>query len=78
MRILNHEEIEEAKKMEGDLVCRLVVILCSKDSDIVTESAEVVTKHGLTEEGNELLSKFTMCSIANVLLHIPIYLPSHI
>ena len=68
MGILNHEEIEEMKKMKGDLLVRLVVILRSKDSDIITKSAEVVTKHGLTKHGKILLSK--LCSIANVeLLH---------
>ena len=67
MRILKHEEIEEMKKMKGDLEDRLVVILCSKDSDIITKSAEVVAKHGFTELGKALLGK--LCSIANVLLH---------
>ena len=67
MGILNHEEIEEMKKMEGYLLHRLVVILCSKDSDVITKSAEVVTKHGLTVYGKYLLCK--LCSIPNVLLH---------
>ena len=67
MGILNHEEIEEMKKMKGNLLVRLVVILCSKDSDITTKSAEVVTKHGYTEHGKALLGK--LCIIANVLLH---------
>ena len=67
MGILNHEEIEEMKKMKGYLLVRLVVILRSKDSDIITKSAEVVTKHGYTYLGKALLGK--LCSIANVLLH---------
>ena len=67
MGILNHEEIEEMKKMERRLLDRLVVIHCSKDSDIITKSAEVVTKHGGTDHGKLLLGK--LCSIANVLLH---------
>ena len=68
MGILNHEEIEEMKKMEGDLEDRLLVILCSKDSDVITKSAEVVTKHGLAKLGKALLGK--LCRIANVLLHV--------
>ena len=67
MGILNHEKIEEMKKMKGDLLVRLVVILRSKDSDIITKSAEVVTKHGLIDLEKALLGK--LCSIANVLLH---------
>ena len=67
MRILNHEEIEDMKNMKGDLEDRLVVILCSKDSDIITKSAEVVSKHGYADHGKLLLGK--LCSIANVLLH---------
>ena len=67
MGILNHEEIEEMKKMERHLEDRLPVILCSKDSDVITKSAEVVTKHGYTDLGKVLLGK--LCSIANVLLH---------
>ena len=67
MGILNHEEIEEMKKMKGYLDDRLAVILCSKDSDVITKSAEIVTKHGYTMLGKALLSK--LCSIANVLLH---------
>ena len=67
MGILNHEEIEEMKKMEGDLLDRLLVILCSKDLDVITKSAEVVTKHGYTDRGKALLCK--LCSIANVLSH---------
>jgi hypothetical protein len=51
MGILNHEEIEEMKKMEGDL---LAVILSSKDSDVISKSAEVVTKHGYTYLGKAL------------------------
>jgi hypothetical protein len=35
MGILNHEEIEEMKKMERHLEDRLPVILCSKDSDVM-------------------------------------------
>ena len=67
MGILNHENIEEIKKMKGNLLFRLLVILCSKDSDIITKSAEVVTKHGYTYLEKALLGK--LCSIANVLLH---------
>ena len=67
MGILNHEEIEEIKKMKGDLLDRLVVILCSKDSDVITKSAEVVRKHRYTDLGKALLSK--LCTSANVLLH---------
>ena len=67
MGILNHEEIEEIKKMEGDLEDSLAVILCNMDSDVITKSAEVVTKHSHPNLGKALLSK--LCSIANVLLH---------
>ena len=67
MGILNHEEIEEMKKMKGDLLDRLPVILCSKDSEIIPKLAEVVTKHGYMWHGKILLGK--LCSIANVLLH---------
>ena len=68
MGILNHEEIEEMKKMEGDL---LAVILSSKDSDVISKSAEVVTKHGYTYLGKALPGK--LCSIANVLLHTNLF-----
>ena len=67
MGILNHGEIEEIKKMEGDLLDRLAVIFCRKDSDVITKSAEAVTKHGYTDRGKALLGK--LCRIANVLLH---------
>ena len=63
MGILNHEEIEEMKKMKGNLLNRLVVILCSKDSDVITKSAKVVTKHGYPDRGKVLQGK--LCSIAN-------------
>ena len=58
--LLTSEDVQEMKKMEGDLMTRLVSIQCMKEIDNIKRAAEIMSMHGYDQE-SEMLTGRLLC-----------------
>ena len=74
--LLTSEDVQEMKKMEGDLMTRLVFIQCMKEIDNIKRAAEIMSRHGYNQESEmltgRLLSIFCVC-VQWLCVHVCVY-----
>ena len=58
--LITSEDVQEIKRMEGDLINRLVFIQCGKEADTVTKTTEITRRHGFNED-SKMLTGRVMC-----------------
>ena len=56
-KLITSEDVQEMKRMEGDLMTIVVSIQCGKEADIITKTAEIIRKHDFTEESKILTGR---------------------
>ena len=54
------EDVQEMKRMKGNLMTRLVFIQCGKEADTVTKTAEITRRHDFSED-SKMLTGRVMC-----------------
>ena len=60
--LITSEDVQEMKRMKGDLIARLVFIQCGKEADTVTKTAEITRRHGFIEDMySKMLTGRVMC-----------------
>ena len=55
--LITIEDVQEMKRMKGDLMTRLMFIQCGKEADTVTKTAAVTRRHIFNEDGNMLTGR---------------------
>ena len=60
-QLLNHEDVQEMKRRQLELIERIIHVVCMKDFAAVNELADVLGMYGFSEEKDWLLGRLCIC-----------------
>ena len=56
-KLISSEDVQETKRMKGDLMARLVSNQCGKGADFITKTAEIIRRHDFNEDSKILTGR---------------------